>query len=60
MAHKVSQNIEKPLRASPSEDYHRVQQVIKKNPPWIFSGKNLNLFFIIRIIFLVGASNSVN
>lgn len=46
MAHQVSQNIEKPLRASPSEDYHRVQQVIKNPPPpWIFSGKNLNLFF---------------
>ena len=27
MAHKVSQNIEKPLRASPSEDYHQLQQV---------------------------------
>lgn len=27
MAHKVSQTIEKPLRASPSEEYHRLQQV---------------------------------
>ncbi|KAI8644542.1 Muniscin C-terminal mu homology domain-containing protein [Parasitella parasitica] len=27
MAHRVSQNIEKPLRASPSEDYHRLQQL---------------------------------
>ncbi|CEP08093.1 hypothetical protein [Parasitella parasitica] len=27
MAHKVSQNIEKPLRASPSEDYQRLQQL---------------------------------
>ncbi|KAF1805639.1 Muniscin C-terminal mu homology domain-containing protein [Mucor lusitanicus] len=27
MAHQVSQTIEKPLRASPSEDYHRLQQL---------------------------------
>ncbi|KAL9547983.1 hypothetical protein MBANPS3_005899 [Mucor bainieri] len=27
MAHQVSQAVEKPLRASPSEDYHRLQQL---------------------------------
>lgn len=41
MAHKVSQDIEKPLRASPSEDYHRVQQVIKKKPPHGFSREKI-------------------
>lgn len=33
MAHQVSQTIEKPLRASPSEDYHRLQQVNMEPPP---------------------------
>lgn len=45
MAHQVSQNIEKPLRASPSEDYHRVQQVIK-TPPMDFLGKKFKPFFL--------------
>ncbi|KAK4518564.1 uncharacterized protein ATC70_008783 [Mucor velutinosus] len=38
MAHRVSQTIEKPLRASPSEDYHRLQQL----EPLIQSLENKN------------------
>ncbi|GAN05662.1 hypothetical protein MAM1_0098d05135 [Mucor ambiguus] len=38
MAHQISQTIEKPLRASPSEDYHRLQQL----EPLIQSFENKN------------------